>query len=233
MLGQVAQQRERLRAQGAFDIAVPQPALDPIEAKVTEGYETSSGHDRLVVGVASRLQVARRHPPGRRTVGSKDTAVMVLPSEPGMHCRCDRYPPMVPAGTSQGPSGVLPWLRSQTWMNPSAERKSGSRSASAKPIFRRSATRSGRSPTCARPSPLKSKTFCPVTCRSNLPKPGISNGYVTLFPVRRCVSRSVKSPPSKPSPHASLPKRGPTCPATPLKSLPNATGPFILSTAYL
>src|SRR5262245_46366124 len=74
MLGQVAQQRERLRAQGAFDIAVPQPALDPIEAKVTEGYETSSGHDRLVVGVASCLQAARRHPPGRRTVGSKDTA---------------------------------------------------------------------------------------------------------------------------------------------------------------
>src|SRR5262245_2397452 len=159
MLGQVAQQRERLRAQGAFDIAVPQPALDPIEAKVTEGYETSSGHDRLVDGVASRLQVARRHPPGRRTVGSKDTARHGAAVRARLHCRCDRYPPMVPAGTSQGPSGVLPWLRSQTWMNPSAERKSGSRSPSAKPIFRKSAMRSGSSPTCARPSPLKSYTF--------------------------------------------------------------------------
>jgi hypothetical protein len=62
MLGQVAQERERLRAQGPFVVAVPQPPADPIEAEVTEGYETSPGHGRLVVGMASRPQGTRRLP---------------------------------------------------------------------------------------------------------------------------------------------------------------------------
>src|SRR5262249_27855263 len=156
------------------------PLLDALQQVV-------HASDDAIAVLRSRAPTWLLQLPGVLSPDDHEDPIVVLPSEPDAQCRCDRYPPTVAGGTSQGPSGVFPSLRSQTWMTPSAERKSGSRSASAKPIFRKSATRSGRSPTCARPSPLKSKTFCPVTCRSNLPKPGISNGYVTLFPVRRCV----------------------------------------------